>query len=243
MINKIILGIAVFLAALLIAAYTYYFKFEVGLNLSKNPEHWVWAADFFSGILGTLFTFISVVFLIHTIGLQNKANLILEKDSKDSELKRKMEVFELQFFNLIDAQRAQFEATIFPLSVHNAESDNRGSKGVCLLEDLMEDEDLDCKINLIKQADIEDSIYSTVRSFFVITKTIDKHLSDDNGFSENIRKDYYETLVHFTNFAQLRVILIAMRYTNTYASNSLMNNPLFRKVLVDLDYDDYLKSI
>lgn len=244
MINKIILGIFVLLAVALVAVYIYYFKFEVGLHLSESPEHWVWAADFFSGILGTLLTFVSVIYLIHTVGLQNKANKILEADSKNSDTKRKMEVFESQFFNLIDAQRNQFDATHIPLLTEAGEDKNlQGANAVCSLEDSIEGQTHKEKLDVIEAADFEDGIYSILRSFFVLTKTIDKHLSDKNGFTLDDRKDSYETLIHFTNFAQLRLILIAIKYTDTYAAQHLAHNNLLLEVLTDLGYNDYLENI
>lgn len=244
MINKIILWVVSFLATILIGLYIYYFKFEVGLELSKSPEHWVWAADFFSGMLGTLQTFISVIFLVHTIGLQNKANTILETDAKNADLKRKMEVFETQFFNLIEAQRNLFDAMHLPLpTVEGDEKVFQGAKAVCLLEDILEDKTHQYKLEIVENADVEDGIFSIVRSFFVIQKTIDKHLSDKNGFSRDDRKDLYETQVHFTSYAQLRLILVAMKYTDTYAAQHLVKNMLFLEVLAELGYNDYLNDI
>ena len=234
------------LAVISMAGYFLYFGFVVDLKLSKNPEHWTWASDFFTGIFGSVLSFVSVIFLIYTLGLQNRANQILEKEVSEGRKQRKIEQFETQFFNLIEAQRQAFND--FSLEFFDDEQGQfvvyKSNLAVNITEDFFEElTTASQKKELIDRADEEESIYRSVRSFFVITKVIERHLSDEKGFSKELRQDYYETLINFTEFSLLRIILIGTKYTDANASKQLSENKVFLNVLKKLGYLEYFNDI
>ncbi|NUW66944.1 hypothetical protein [Vibrio coralliilyticus] len=85
-----------------------------------------------------------------------------------------------------------------------------------------------------KKADSDEKLYNTQRVFFVITKTIVQKLSDDNGFGSEERKSQIETMINFTEFSLLRVILISMQFLSYKSSILMRENEELVSVLEEL---------
>ncbi|WP_305846037.1 hypothetical protein [Photobacterium kishitanii] len=86
----------------------------------------------------------------------------------------------------------------------------------------------------IKDSDSEEKLYNTQRVFYVITKVINQKLSNENGFNLEERKAQIETMINFTEFSLLRVVLISMQFLNYKSSKLLRENQEFISVIEDL---------
>ncbi|EIK44683.1 hypothetical protein O59_002406 [Cellvibrio sp. BR] len=160
----------------------------------------------------------------------------------------KMKSFETHFFNMIESQKKLFD--IFQLSFEKDGSISIERSGAAVAA--LEDEILNLKglgfnqaqlSEEINETDKEDKIYSAVRTFCVIAKLIDKKLSNENGFTEFERKEYYEVLINYTDFSLVRLILLALKYTSSAQIDFLKHNLEFMDVLSKLGVLEYLDDM
>jgi len=89
--------------------------------------------------------------------------------------------------------------------------------------------------DFLEDADSHDQIYGCVRIFYIMVKMISEKLSDGNGFSADDRKAHYLTLINFTDFALLRLILMAVQFMESQPSLYLKSHGEFLSVLSELE--------
>ncbi|HCG6497643.1 hypothetical protein CGH86_07185 [Vibrio parahaemolyticus] len=203
--------------------------------LSKDVDDWNQFGGYVGGVLGPTFSFLSFVMLIKSLNLQNESNASLREESRLNIKNEKLRSFETHFFNLLGAQRESFE--YFKLTING--KIYSGVEAVRELESAIQDlrainatdEDI---TNFIKNCDADEKLFNTQRTFFIVTKTINQKLSDENGFSAEERKAHLETMINFTEFSLLRVVLISMQFLSYRASKLLNENDEFVSVLEEL---------
>lgn len=212
----------------------YVFQFH-DYKFSHNVDHWNQFGGYVGGVLGPLLSFLSLVMLIKSLNLQNESNSTLRDESRLNIKNEKLRSFETQFFNLLGAQREAFE--YFKLTING--KIYTGIDAVRKLEDeiqrLRNENATDSDIAaFIKGVDSDEKLYNTQRIFYVISKMINQKLSDENGFSLDERKDQIETMVNFTEFSLLRVVLISMQFLSYKSSQLIRENQEFISVIRDL---------
>ncbi|HHP0462537.1 TPA: hypothetical protein ACRZZI_005222 [Vibrio harveyi] len=231
--------IAIGLMGAVVASYVFQFYFTLGYELSEQPSDWVDFGDFFNGLVSPLLSFVSLVLLIQSLNLQNQANTELRAEVQLNHKNEQLRSFETYFFGLIEAQRASFSN--FELKFGNAE-DAKTLVGVCAIREL-EDRieafrELDARDteieDMLEKLDQDEHIYNTIRVFYNIVKMITERLSDANQFDETIRANQFQTLISFTEFSQLRLVMICMQFMDYPSANYLKNNHEFMSVLTEL---------
>ncbi|WP_040392216.1 hypothetical protein [Cellvibrio sp. BR] len=236
-----IIFIAFSVVALTWFSYWLNFGFFLKYEISNSQEHWGQLGDFLGGILNPILTFLTILILIQSLSLQKNE---IEKNKKYE----KMKSFETHFFNMIESQKKLFD--IFQLSFEKDGSISIERSGAAVAA--LEDEILNLKglgfnqaqlSEEINETDKEDKIYSAVRTFCVIAKLIDKKLSNENGFTEFERKEYYEVLINYTDFSLVRLILLALKYTSSAQIDFLKHNLEFMDVLSKLGVLEYLDDM
>lgn len=245
MINRYVIAaaIATFLAW---TSYTLQFYISLGYGISEDPAVWGQLGDYLGGILNPVLSFISVVLLIKSLTLQNEANQSLTRDLINSEKTEKIRAFEALFFNMIDAQKDLFKN----FAIDILENDNTVSKHSTDAVIAIENELENLKDGLHNEAEIRgfleeidsrDQIFGVVRVFYIIVKIISERLGESQGFHQEERKSHLHALVNFTDFAQLRLILIAMRFMDFESVKYLKSNDELIDVMteVGLDYSLY----
>ncbi|CCN41195.1 conserved exported hypothetical protein [Vibrio nigripulchritudo FTn2] len=229
---------AIALMVAVVAAYVFQFYFNLGYEISDQPSDWVDFGDFFNGLVSPLLSFVSLVLLIQSLNLQNQANTELRAEVQLNHKNEQLRSFETYFFGLIEAQRASFGN--FELKFK--EEDVRTLRGVCAiraLEDQIEAyrnrnaQDIEIE-EMLEKLDQGEHIYNTIRVFYNIVKMITERLSDENQFDETIRANQFQTLISFTEFSQLRLVMICMQFMDYPSADYLKNNNEFMAVLTDL---------
>ncbi|CCN33116.1 conserved exported hypothetical protein [Vibrio nigripulchritudo SO65] len=229
---------AIALMVAVVAAYVFQFYFNLGYEISDQPSDWVDFGDFFNGLVSPLLSFVSLVLLIQSLNLQNQANTELRAEVQLNHKNEQLRSFETYFFGLIEAQRASFGN--FELKFK--EEDVRTLRGVCAiraLEDQIEAyrnrnaQDIEIE-EMLEKLDQDEHIYNTIRVFYNIVKMITERLSDENQFDETIRANQFQTLISFTEFSQLRLVMICMQFMDYPSADYLKNNNEFMAVLTDL---------
>lgn len=246
------LGI-IFLALLFIVSafcsYYFYFGFYLSLEAAKDPSSWSDFGGFFGGILGPLLNFITIVLLIKSLRIQTSSVTDLKEEVKRNKKSDKVNKFETTFFNMIDSQKDLFRA--FNLSFHitkNQELELSGAKAVSQLEDNIQTlkdsnkshQDIRKYIEII---DADDAIFTVTRTFANIVKLVKNRISNEEDFSSANRKDYYETLISFTDYSLFRLIMLSMNYASYESLDLLRDNEEFISVIKKLGAADYLKDI
>lgn len=245
MINRYILGAVV---AVLIVLGSYLFQFYITLNysLSEKPEEWAQLGDYAGGLLNPSLTFISLVLLIKSLSLQNEANQSLRLELKNTEKTEKIRAFESLFFNLLSSQKEIFHSFNSTFFVENELIIKYKTEAVLAIEDEIEKirdgngSDNDVQI-FLEKIDSNDQIFSVTRAFYIIVKLISDRLSNSDGFELRDRKSHLLTLINFTDFAQLRLVLISMQFLNFQSVIFLKNDAEFIEALeeVGLSFDLY----
>ena len=80
-----------------------------------------------------------------------------------------------------------------------------------------------------------------VRSFYIAVKIVTDKLSEEQGFDSHDRLVHLQTLINFTDFSQLRLILIIIQFMNFKSVQYLKTNAEFNEVLneVGLNYNSW----
>ncbi|TQP73705.1 hypothetical protein [Vibrio cholerae] len=231
--------VAIGLMAIVIASYVFQFYFNLGYKISEKPSDWVDFGDFFNGLVSPLLSFVSLVLLIQSLNLQNQANIELRAEVQLNHKNEQLRSFETYFFGLIEAQRSSFSN--FELNFKE-DGNIKSLGGVCairMLEDQIEAfrnrEAQDYEIEeVLEELDQDEHIYNTIRIFYNIVKMITDRLSDANKFDETIRANKFQTLISFTEFSQLRLVMICMQFMDYPSTDYLKNNHEFMAVLKEL---------
>ncbi|GAA6152824.1 hypothetical protein [Pseudoteredinibacter isoporae] len=222
--SKLYVAIAALLICIVVTAYFLQFYVFLGYELSDKTEDWAQLGDYFGGILNPVLSFISIVLLIRSLSLQNDANLSLRAELKSSERVEKVRIFESMFFNMIDFQKKTFDC----FKVRAKGRVLSGSEAFICLESTIEKiidvygvKGASKAKRLIDRIDTEDTFFGVVRAFSAATKMIDSKLSDENGFTYEDRKERYLTLVNFTEFTQVRMILMGVQFLDSVPSKRI----------------------
>lgn len=235
---------------ILIVYYIYWNHFSETLNLkglSTDPGVWGQFGDYIGGVLNPLLSFISIVLLIKSLTLQNEANQSLKNELKRSEVTEKLRSFEVLFFNLLDAQKNLFSS----FELHIAVADKPPAKferaqAVIELENQIEvrrqsgasDDEIAEYLSVL---DDKDQIFGIVRAFYVVVATVSNKLTDEHGFTASDRLDHFRALVNFTDFSQLRLIMICVQFLDFQSTKYIRASKEFTDVIVEmgLSHDQY----
>ncbi|BBL25610.1 hypothetical protein [Comamonas terrigena] len=230
---------AIFFILIILGLYVINFYIILDFKLSPLPEVWGQLGDYLGGTLNPILSFISIVLLIKSLNIQNESNISLKNEIDNSRKTEKLKSFENLFFNLIEIQRKEFEklnggtilfgdagiseASSFINKVEN-EVDRvlnigGGVQGVRRVIDLMDD---------------DDRIYDIFRGFFLSVKLVSDRLSEKNGFSSDDRNLYYSTLINFTSFPQLRLMMLVIQFMDYPSVDFFKKNKEFEKVINEL---------
>lgn len=132
--------------------------------------------------------------------------------------------------NMLDRLRVDHSAPTGALISIN------GEDAVFAIEDTIEairdkggqDEQISAYIDGVDSKDI---LFGIIRAFYITVKMVSEKLSDEKGFSAQDRSEFLNTLINFTDFAQLRLVLIMMQFSDSEAAKYLNNNTEFLAVL------------
>lgn len=240
--NKYIIAAAAAII-FIFTAYAYNFFYLSGRPVSDSPEAWAWLGDYVGGLLSPFLTFLSLVLLIKSLALQNEANKALRDEREDTRKTEKLRSFEAQLFNMIRSQKETLDSFKLTSSAYGRRI---GVEAFLSLEKKVEQligsgsspKDIE---TLLEQADGADQIFALTRIFYNMVKLINEKLSDANGFTAEDRKSHYLTLINFTDFALLRLIMMSAQFLKYQSTDYLKANLEFTSVLHDvgLHYELY----
>lgn len=238
MINKYTLSAAFMI---LVVFGIYFVNFSIFLDYKVSDDSAIWAqlGDYTGGVLNPILSFITLVLLIKSLGLQNEANLNLRIEMKNSERTEKLRSFESLFFNMINSQKELFSSFRVSIPKDGLDVEKQGAEAVIEIENMLEKietsgGDYQDKQSFLEKADSSDQIFGLSRAFYIMVKIVSEKLSESEGFSTEDRRSRLQTLVNFTDFAQLRLILISVQYMKYHSSEYLKNDKDFNSILRDL---------
>lgn len=233
--------IAAGLISVVFLSYILNFYVHLGYAISDNPETWGQLGDYAGGILNPLLSFISLVLLIKSLSLQNQANHDLREEIRNTRKSEKLRSFEAQLFHMIDSQRSLFESLKVkdPLN----KPDKTGADAVIFIEEEVykirekyghNDESNKAITKYLEILDESDKIFNITRIFYNMVKLISEKLSGDNGFSQDDRRSHYITLINFTDFALIRLIMLSAQFMDYQSVRYLKESQEFSSVVADL---------
>jgi len=237
------ISIAAGLIVLVSLLYLGNFYFRLGYVVSDSPEAWGQLGDYVGGVLNPLLSFISIVLLIKSLTLQNDANSDLRDEIRNTRKTERLRSFEAQLFHMIESQRSLFDSLRLEISSNGENIEKFGVDAVIAIEDeiirIREEFDLDQlgddRIReFLKHVDATDKVFGVTRIFYNIVKLITDKLSDDNGFEKSDRTAHYMTLINFSDFALLRLIMISVQFMDYHSVEYLKKNLEFTSVVNDM---------
>jgi hypothetical protein len=243
--NKYIIS-AGFLVVVVFALYVINFYIRLDYVLSSNSAVWGALGDYVGGILNPTLSFISIVLLIKSLTLQNDANQSLTDELKNSEKTEKIRSFESLFFNMLNSQKELFSFFSFEVNKVGNMTKFSGIEAVIEIEGQIErirdNSGNDEKITaLLEKIDSKDQLFGLTRTFYVMVKLISEKLSEENGFDKEDRQAHFTTLINFTDFSLVRLIMISVQFMDYHSTNYLKENKEFEVVIgeLGLGYDLY----
>lgn len=230
---------AVISSIAVIIFYVYNFFHKLGYGLSDDPSDWASFSDYIGGILGPFLSFLSLVLLIRSLDLQRAANYELREQIRNTELNEKIKSFESHLFNMINLQSQFLEAFHLRLYRNGQEHNFKGPHAIIELEyiiNLISDAQVGNEFisEYLDEVDQVDKIYTSLRSFYIMIKVINDKLSDENGFSSKLRKEYYTTVINYTDFSLLRLIMMGIQFIDCYPVEYLKENTEFKSTIEEL---------
>lgn len=231
-INKYIIAAATLIFFVFLA---YFINFYIYLDYKVSDDSAIWSdlGGYAGGILGPLLSFVSIVLLIKSLTLQNEANATLRSELANSEKTEKIRSFEALFFNMIETQKNLFNSFRIKLDKGHDAVIFTGVESVLAIEDVIEsmrdrgsnDQDIG---GFLEEIDTNDQIFGLTRSFYIIVMMITEKLE-----SAEDRKSHFKTLVNFTDFSQLRLIMICIQFMDFESVKYLKLSVEFRQVIED----------
>ncbi len=223
---------------ILLASLIYYFYFSDYI-ISDNPEHWGWLGDYFGGVLNPLLSFVSIVLIVMSLRLQGEANEGLKKELENSRLAEDNRVFENKFFRMIDSLASSFTSFRVDVPCENSSDGYRsiyGAEAAIAVEGNVEfllemGASGESVSEYLWRVDERDQLFSMVRSFYVTVKFI-----VESGDSSRVPSSL-DTLISFTDFSLLRILVICSNFCDYYSANYLYNSEEFRMSLERLGFD------
>ncbi|WP_020683663.1 hypothetical protein [Marinobacterium rhizophilum] len=245
MTNRYIIAAAVTIAVVFLS-YFIHFYMILGYKISNDSAIWAQLGDYAGGILNPILSFISIVLLIKSLTLQNQANLDLRREIKNNEKTEKLKSFESIFFNMINSQKYLFDTFRIEVSIDEEYVTRTGVEAVIEIENAIEARrENNPNDNIVQEyldnLDAFDQIFGITRTFYIMVKMISEKLSDSHGFNLEDRNSHFLTLLNFTDFAQLRLIMICVQFMDFESVKYLKNNDEFKAVLDEtgLSYELY----
>ncbi|WP_152221617.1 hypothetical protein [Pseudomonas sp. SCB32] len=245
MINRYVITAAIF-ALLAVSAYVWQFHHRLEFGISPDPAVWGQLGDYIGGLLNPALSFISLVLLIKSLSLQNEANRDLRDEIRNNRKTESLRSFEAHLFNMLDSQKAYFESMTIKFGKPQFLNNKSGAEAVIEIEDKLEtirwgsnrDKNFQQYLDWV---DSRDQLYGVTRIFYVMVKMIDEKLSDSKGFNLEDRRAHFLTLINFTDFSLLRLIMITMQFMKFESTDYLRKNKEFEAVLneVGLKFDLY----
>ena len=238
---KVYIFTAVALIFAVFCVYLVQFSMLLGYEISKDTSVWGQFGDYVGGLLNPLLSSISIVLLIKSLILQHEANSNLKAEIRNNEKTEKLRSFEVLFFNLISSQKNLFDSFSIDFQVADNTSFNlKGAKAVIEIENNIEeirqangnDEEI---ADYLTAIDIDDQIFGLSRVFYIVVMIVAEKLSDANGFSSEDRLTHFKALVNFTDFAQLRLIMIAVQFLEYESTKYLRASTEFVAVIKELN--------
>ena len=216
--------------------YFCHFYLRLKYPISSDPAAWGQFGDFAGGFLNPLLSFISIVLLIKSVSLQNDANSALKSEITANEKTEKLRSFEVLFFNLINSQKNLFDSFKLDAVKNDELTTLRGAKAVIYLEENISrlrasnasSKDI---ADFLSEIDDEDRIFSITRAFYITALIIDEKLCNETGFFKEDREAHLKALINFTDFAQLRLILISIQFLDYESTRYLINSEEFKETL------------
>jgi len=238
MLNKYSITAMIFMVVV-VACYVFQFYFNLGYVISNDPSDWVNFSDYAGGLTGPILSFISLILLIESLNLQNNANKELRNEVKQNHKNEQLRSFETYFFGLLEAQKSSFANFKLDFPDYLGGKSLAGVSAIRELEDQIQkirDRDgLDDEIQQsIEETDKDERVYNTIRTFYNIVKMTTERLSNENNFDDKTRKSQFQTLITFTEFSQLRLVMICMQFIDCPSTNYLKSNQEFMDVLIEL---------
>jgi len=228
------------------ASYLLQFHFKLGYGVSNDPAVWGQLGDYFGGLLNPMLSFISLVLLIKSLTLQNQANQDLRNEISNTRKSERLRSFEVQLFNMIDSQRASLHTLKIEFENEGSLEVMYGADAIIKIEDDIEflrknSPEVNSAIEYLENADATDQIFGVTRVFYNMVKMISEKLSDSNGFSLEDRASHYLTLINFTDFALLRLVMMSAQFMQFPSTDYLKSNKEFNAVLIEtgLNYNLY----
>lgn len=224
---------------IVIGVYILQFYFNLKYQISEKPSDWVDFSNFFNGLVTPLLSFFSLVLLIQSLSIQNQTNTELRDEVRKNKKKELLQSFEIYFFGLIEAQRNAFNNLKLSFSIQLDEQELSNVKLIQELEDSIEAKRAEGVStenirDFINTTDANESIFNTTRIFYNVVRMITEKLTNENGFESLERKNQFKTLISFTEFSQLRLIMISMQFMDWESAKYLKENDEFIEVLKDL---------
>lgn len=245
MINRYIAAAALLIIGVF-ASYLIHFYFNLGYVISNDPAVWGQLGDYFGGLLNPTLSFFSLVLLIKSLTLQNQANQDLRNELINTRKSERLRSFEVQLFNMIDSQRASLEAFKIEFEEGGVSVTKYGPEAIIKIEDQVEQlredsSDINCTIDYLEHIDATDQLFGVTRVFYNMVKMISDKLSDANGFSLDDRSSNYLTLINFTDFSLLRLVMMSAQFMEFSSTEYLKSNTEFNAVLNEtgLNYNLY----
>jgi len=238
--------IASFLAALVCGSYILRFGFNENFSISDSPEHWGQLGDYIGGLLNPSLSFISIMLLIKSLTIQMQANIDIRREVENSRKTEKLRSFESQLFHMVNSLRESFEK--FSIRSEDSETitNQHASGAVIWIETQIEtmremSKDNAEIVEFLNAADSNDQIFGLSRMFYHMVKLVSEKLSDSNGFSKDDRSSHYLTIINFTDFALLRLIMITIQFQNYESCKYIRSNSEFYETLSEtgMSYNMY----
>lgn len=238
MLNKYV--IAALLAILIVGlSYFVHFYWQLHYEVSNDSTQWADLGSYFGGMLSPILSFLAMILLIKSLSLQNEANLSLQKQLENTEITERLKSFEVLFFNMVNSQKDMFDSLEIRFELGEEKIIKVGHEAVLFIEEMVEafenkkvsEQEI---AHFINEIDFRDSIYSLTRVFFILVKMVSEKLNDECGFNKNDRTAHFETLINFTDFSQLRLMLICMRYVKSAPVKYLNEHKEFNDVAQNL---------
>ncbi|RON08509.1 hypothetical protein BK659_14055 [Pseudomonas brassicacearum] len=228
--------------------FSYFAQFYLNLHyvISTDPERWNQLGGYIGGTLSPLLSFVSIVLLIRSLSLQIEANKELKLEVEAGRKTERLRSFEMQLFNMLDSQKTYFDSFRIDVNVHGVMVRLSGGEAVIKIEDDVEElrnseSETVSVIDYLERVDSTDQIYGLTRIFYNMVRIVEEKLSDSNGFSEEDRRSHYLTVINFTDFSLLRLIMLSAQFMEYPSTSYLKSNSGFIMVLdsVGLRYDLY----
>ena len=235
-------------ALIFIVLFSYFSQFYLNLHyvVSDDPESWGQLGDYIGGTLNPLLSFVSIVLLIRSLSIQVEANKELKLEVEAARKTERLRSFEMQLFNMLDSQKTYFDSFRFDADVHGVVVRLSAGGAVIKIEDDVEalrnsDSEASSVVEYLERVDSTDQLYGLTRIFYNMVRIVDEKLSDSNGFSEEDRRSHYLTIINFTDFSLLRLIMMSAQFMEYASTSYLKSNSGFNVVLdsVGLRYDLY----